>query len=336
MTTTSGRYINGHLVVDLGGIHGPETANVTINAASNSGALPAATTSATVTVTLTAAQTQAQLGLVDGGMYSIDLFQAERHVTGSNYTATLGGFVHTISQCSAVCGDGLVKGNEVCDDGVNNGSYGGCMSGCTGRAPYCGDGVVTSPPEGCDDGTNATTYGGAAKVCAPGCQFAPYCGDGIITNGEQCDMGAQNGMGLCGANCTQGSYYYTDTFTRDYDGSSCPAGTHVVWIDAGLEAMLPASGGTNTSIQILAQTGSSVATLSPMAPIAIGTLTGPPVDQSAAWTNFDLFTPLNAVDISYPSNVLLRLTFVLNPTADHGATPDLIDWRARFDCAPSE
>ena len=41
-------------------------------------------------IQLTAANASA-LGLVDGGMYSIDLFQAERHTCASTYKLTLSG-----------------------------------------------------------------------------------------------------------------------------------------------------------------------------------------------------------------------------------------------------
>ncbi len=176
-------FINGHLAVDLGSVH---------SAASGS-------------IQLTPAKA-ATLGLVNGGMYSIDMFQAERHTCASTYKLTLSGFVHTVSQCAPICGDGIVEGNEVCDDGVNNGAYGGCLPGCTGRAPFCGDKVVTSPPETCDDGTNLATYGGTQRLCGPGCTFAPFCGDGVTSNGEQCDQGAMNGAGygFCSAACTLG------------------------------------------------------------------------------------------------------------------------------------
>jgi len=176
-------FINGHLAVDLGGVHGATAGSVTLNAA-----------------------TATSLGLVDGGMYSIDMFQADRHTSRSTYLLTLAGFVHTVSQCAPICGDGIVEGNEVCDDGVNNGAYGGCLPVCGGRAPFCGDAVVTSPPEACDDGTNLATYGGTQRVCGPGCKFAPFCGDGVTSNGEQCDQGAMNGAGygLCSAACTLG------------------------------------------------------------------------------------------------------------------------------------
>jgi cysteine-rich repeat protein len=50
-----------------------------------------------------------------------------------------------------VCGDGVVEGSEVCDDGINDGSYGGCSAGCTAPGPFCGDGIVNGE-EPCDDG----------------------------------------------------------------------------------------------------------------------------------------------------------------------------------------
>jgi len=163
-------FINGKLAVDIGGLH-PQTAGQ-------------------ITLDATAAT---NLGLTVGGMYEIALFQAERHTSGSNYQLTLNGFVHQTSVCVTKCGDGIVAGDEVCDDGKNDGSYGGCMPGCKARGPYCGDKVIT-PPEACDNGVNsATGYGNNTAQCAPNCQIAPYCGDGVVSNGEQCDSGSQNG-----------------------------------------------------------------------------------------------------------------------------------------------
>jgi cysteine-rich repeat protein len=138
-------------------------------------------------------------------MYSIDLFQAERHTCASTYTLTLAGFVHTTTPCKSTCGDAIVSSDEVCDDGKNAGTYGGCMPGCQQRAIHCGDGAVNGP-EACDDGINLVTYGGLdPKACGPGCKYAPYCGDAIVSNGEECDDGPLNGTaGHCSAVCTLG------------------------------------------------------------------------------------------------------------------------------------
>ena len=176
-------FINGHLAVDLGGLHPAAQGTITLDAA-------AATT----------------FGLTVGGMYEIAMFHAERHTNASTYKLTLSGFVHASSTCVSICGDGKVVGDEVCDDGKNDGTYGGCMPGCKARAPSCGDAVTQNPPEKCDDGVNQTTYGGASKVCGPGCIFAPYCGDSVVSNGEACDEGAGNGTGYghCATGCGLG------------------------------------------------------------------------------------------------------------------------------------
>jgi fibro-slime domain-containing protein len=169
-------FINNQLVVDLGGVHDPLGGSLSLTPAN-----------------------AAALGLIDGGWYSIDVFQAEQHVCRSTYALTLSGFVHIVSQCQSVCGDGVVAGKEQCDNGPSNVptalAYGSgvCTTDCT-LAPSCGDGVVEVQfGEQCDDGTNLATYGGtgsqASKVCGPGCRWAPYCGDGIVQSqfGEQCD-----------------------------------------------------------------------------------------------------------------------------------------------------
>jgi fibro-slime domain-containing protein len=208
-------FINGHMIADLGGIHGAKTGTYTLSSAVVEGAVnPNASGGG--------------LALTDGGWYSIDVFQAERHVTGSNYTLSLQGFTHQVSSCSSVCGDGIVVAGEACDLGstdsvthmpctkpgvgtcVSNNTgtgtaYGSCSANCKVRGPYCGDKVVTGPQEKCDNGVNLTTYGGLINnACAPGCVIAPYCGDGQVSNGEECDDGANNGVGAdkCTATCT--------------------------------------------------------------------------------------------------------------------------------------
>ena len=176
-------FINGKLAVDLGGLHSPTNGSVTLSGT-----------------------TATNLGLSVGNMYGIVLFQAERHTSGSNYKLTLNGFVHSVSQCVSKCGNGTVEGNEVCDDGKNDGSYGSCTSDCKARGPYCGDSNTQTPQEACDNGVNAVTYGNSTAQCAPGCKIAPYCGDSITSNGEECDDGANNGKGYgyCLAGCKLG------------------------------------------------------------------------------------------------------------------------------------
>jgi len=132
-------FVNGHLAVDLGGIHVPMDGTVTINAAS-----------------------AAKFDLKVGNVYKIVVFQAERKRFGSSFKLTLSGFEATPSDCSAVCGDGVLSFGEECDDGINDGGYGECDTGCK-LGPFCGDGVIQGP-EQCDNGPG----GGAG---CPGCRL---------------------------------------------------------------------------------------------------------------------------------------------------------------------
>ena len=94
------------------------------------------------------------------------------------------------------CGDGVVDVDEVCDDGVNDGRYDGCMPSCQAFGPRCGDGVVDAE-EACDDGFNNGRYGG----CAPDCLSPePRCGDGIITPLRPLDACRSNNS-CCGERC---------------------------------------------------------------------------------------------------------------------------------------
>jgi hypothetical protein len=98
-----------------------------------------------------------------------------------------------------VCGDGNVEGDEVCDDGVNDGTYGSCSEDCSAFGPRCGDSEVNGG-EACDDGTNDNSYGGCSEDCSA---LAPFCGDGVRQNAEEmCDNGESNANGSgCNANC---------------------------------------------------------------------------------------------------------------------------------------
>lgn len=110
-----------------------------------------------------------------------------------------------------VCGDGEVEGDEVCDDGVNDGSYGGCAEDCSAEGPFCGDGDVTDD-EACDDGVNDGSYGG----CNDDCTVAAFCGDGSVDgDNELCDEGDanENGSG-CNIDCTtSGTLLFESTQT---------------------------------------------------------------------------------------------------------------------------
>ena len=70
-----------------------------------------------------------------------------------------------------ICGNGIIEGDEFCDDGTKNGTYGPsknekyCNTTCSGWAPYCGDNIKQETyGEECDDGNNINGDGCSA-IC---------------------------------------------------------------------------------------------------------------------------------------------------------------------------
>ena len=88
------------------------------------------------------------------------------------------------------CGDGIVNGDEFCDDG-NDINDDGCRNDCTA----CGDGVVNDG-ETCDDG-NTDDLDACGNDCLPN-----ICGDGVVNNGEVCDDGNDIDTDACRNDCT--------------------------------------------------------------------------------------------------------------------------------------
>ncbi|MCH2109635.1 MAG: DUF4215 domain-containing protein [Polyangiaceae bacterium] len=191
-------FVNGRLVLDISGTHARETADITLDN--------------------NAEDVEGQaLNLVDGSVYEIVVFQAERNENGSNYKLTLSGFSLATSVCSSTCGDGVKASDEVCDNGNScddssactdgfcddnspcndDSAYDGCTTSCE-LGPYCGDGLPHAE-EVCDDGENRALYSATGQdSCAQGCIWAGYCGDSSLDVGfEQCDGDAD-----CDADCT--------------------------------------------------------------------------------------------------------------------------------------
>lgn len=80
------------------------------------------------------------------------------------------------SVCLPICKDGILKGQETCDDGLLTNS--GCKDDCSGIldgyvctseipmkcSTICGDGVLVTVDEECDDG-NLNKYDGCSEEC---------------------------------------------------------------------------------------------------------------------------------------------------------------------------
>lgn len=207
-------YVNGRLAVDVGGIHCAHRGRVTLGDEDWSCTPPAedlgdCTWPYSTYASCAPSQTELdankddRFGLVEGNVYEIVLFHAERNPTGSNFELTLDGFLAPRSTCTPFCGDGIRAGNEICDtnSGLSDG-YNVCLDDCT--IDFCGDEILQSPDEYCDDSIKVT-YQVDEGGCGFDCQPAPYCGDGDVQAfaGEVCDDGVNDGSyGSCTADCT--------------------------------------------------------------------------------------------------------------------------------------
>lgn len=129
---------------------------------------------------------------------------------------------------TGVCGNGIIEGNETCDDS-NMESGDGCSSACQlepgwtcveggpctpSTEPVCGNGKVDAG-ERCDDGNTASGDGCSSdcKTVEPGYECPPeggtctlkpaVCGNGTVERGELCDDGNTTSGDGCSSDCTE-------------------------------------------------------------------------------------------------------------------------------------
>jgi cysteine-rich repeat protein len=123
---------------------------------------------------------------------------------------------------TAICGDGVLEGDEICDDG-NLATGDGCGATCAPETGYgcsgtptslcvtdCGDGIRAGA-EACDDGND-----NAGDGCSSGCEVEngwtcnqgqtsvcdTVCGDNIVAGDEECDDGNTQGGDCCSPVCS--------------------------------------------------------------------------------------------------------------------------------------
>lgn len=209
-------FINKKLAVDLGGIHTAVQGELTIAG----GTATTVVTPTNVTPAPAGITSKPVLGLTNGNVYEIAVFQAERQTKASSYQLSLSGFNAAHSVCKPVCGGdnpGVSPGEE-CDNGSAGNCdvaaadcYNKCTTTCT-LGPRCGDGEVQGDHEQCDNGKNTDGYAAAgSNACSPTCTLPPNCGDGKVqlNYNEECDNGAENNdtlYGGCATSCKLGPY----------------------------------------------------------------------------------------------------------------------------------
>ncbi len=177
---------------------------------------------------------------------------------GSDGTCDTGG----AGSVMTVCGDSIIAGAEICDDG-NATAGDGCSATCTVETGYactqdttpadgtcdttgvgsvvniCGDAIIVGP-EICDDGNNDSGDGcsetcdlepgyecmqdtdpadGVCDTAGPGSVvLSPVCGNGIVEAGEVCDDGDETGGDGCSSTCQLEEGYVCAQDSMPMDG----------------------------------------------------------------------------------------------------------------------
>jgi len=210
----------------------------------------------------------------------------------------------------AMCGNGVVEGDEACDDGIlANGPGHPCGDDCA--AAVCGDSdVQVSNDEACDHGALNTAQPGYNQ-CSTTCQRGGFCGDGIVQleGGEECEPSA-GPEDNCAAMCRHAPrlVFLTSTkHTGDLNGvagadktcnelaatSPVLTGTYRAWLlvdgqtlaDRFPEFAEPVAWNfTNLGADLLAKSFQDLVALGPASPVAYTEL-GAPRSDVRVWTN---------------------------------------------------
>ena len=246
--------------------------------------------------------------------------------------------------------------DETCD-GFAQGS---CQKSCTKNADCAPDLCVAGKCGGCTNSTqcNDSAYAascggipaskyGKCSVYTAG-QFPAACRQGQLSPQEKAlefmffDLTAcLSPDDLPPVDPAVVPGYEAATFVQDYT-ANCKDGTKPIWREFDWQASIPDS----ASIVVTAQSGDTLATLAPAAPLKIATATLD-TNVGSTGTHFDYALidagkgastsgPFDSASPVVPSRNVLRLAITLNPTGDNLAAPTLLKWKVQYDCAPAE
>jgi hypothetical protein len=192
-------------------------------------------------------------------------------------------------------------------------------------------GAPTNPPSKHCVAVPTTT---SCAADGASCAIIGCCG--ALTTGSQC-VG-----NVCQAPPPLVSYSGS-SFTRDYS-ASCPQTYAVQWQYFSWQSNTPLDSSVVFTAQTASSTAGFVSTSNPI-PVQIGTAKADPSWIADGWPT-SAQTPTwvasaNTVNndftaVGQQSLSVLRVTATLNPSTSPKETPVLQDWRASYDCVPSQ
>ena len=148
------------------------------------------------------------------------------------------GIIATTTVNISICGDAIIDGGEVCDDGFlnNDGAYSGsiagrrCLPACDGYGPYCGDLVLQSLyAEECDDGNNSS-----GDLCSATCT-----NEDSPINSTSTPAGGTRGGG--GGGATSGFIPFTNPTRVIIEGHAYANSDVTILVDGEVEGTARAS-----------------------------------------------------------------------------------------------
>jgi cysteine-rich repeat protein len=127
------------------------------------------------------------------------------------------------SDCSFICGNGVLEEGEICDTTIASGLAGACPSSCDDGMACTADTVqMPSTCQATCESTPITADADGDGCCLSGSTLAEdsdcpvMCGDGVLSSSETCDTGIAAGQpGACPTTCDDGRACTTDMVAND-------------------------------------------------------------------------------------------------------------------------
>ncbi|MBL8722373.1 MAG: hypothetical protein JNL79_40705 [Myxococcales bacterium] len=122
--------------------------------------------------------------------------------------------------------------------------------------------------------------------------------------------------------------YAPVTVSREYV-ATCPKGSRPTWHYFDWKSVTPG----DSKISFKVRTGETAAAVAAMTPLALATVSGPPI---TSWVGADVATLFAAQTPKVAHGARLLVDITLTPTTGGTTAPTLVDWRQSYTCVPTE